>query len=100
MLIFPLTAKEGFTRSNITLAILYSIPALFCFMTFGVCVTLIASLKHRIATLMMENTNLFDKMHEGLIVVAKQNLTPSFSNKPAAALFKHEANLDRSIRKT
>ena len=40
--------------------------------------------------------NLFDKMHEGLVVVTKQNLEPKFSNKPAIALLKDAPDVDSS----
>ena len=92
LIIIPLTSKEDYTRYNVTLALLYAILGFFFLMAFGMSVTLVASLKSRITKLSQENTNLFNKMHEGLIVVTKANLIPIFSNKPAIALFEQGAN--------
>lgn len=47
-------------------------------------VTYIAQIRGKIGTLMFENLNLLDGMHEGLIVLSSDdNLTLQFANKPA-----------------
>lgn len=76
------------------MALLYATIGSLFLMAFSMIVTLVASLKSRITQLMKENSRLFDKMHEGLVIVAKKNLNPSFSNKPATALFKNESVVD------
>ena len=52
--------------------------------------TYIAQIRGRMAYLVVENLNLLDKMHEGLIVVSKADLTLKFASKPAVRLFKSE----------
>jgi len=70
------------------------INTLFCFIyssLYAMVVTYIAQLRGKISRLMMENVNLFDKMHEGMIVVsAEDSLNLRFASKPAISLLKQK----------
>ena len=63
-----------------------------CFLTLTIIsmtVTHVAQIRGRIAYLVVENSNLLDKMHEGLIVVSSQaDLSLKFSSLPAVRLLK------------
>ena len=49
-------------------------------------VTYIAQIRHKMNRLMGENLNLFDKMHEGIIVLSKQDRVIQFASRPAVKL--------------
>ena len=50
--------------------------------------TYIAHLRGKIIKLMVENLNLLNKMHEGLIVVSEKDKVIKFASKPAISLLK------------
>ena len=52
--------------------------------------TYIAQIRGKTAYLVIENLNLLDKMHEGLIVVSKSDLSLKFASRPAVRLFNSE----------
>ena len=69
--VIPYTSKDGFSRHQITMTLLGVVFGLIYLVTIAMTVTLVASLMSRITKLGIENARLFDKMHEGIVVVAK-----------------------------
>lgn len=53
---------------------------------FWMVMTYIAQIKGQLLQLMTENMNLFDKMHEGLVVVSEDDQTLQFASKSAVSL--------------
>ena len=66
--------KEEFAFGIVSGAILNAITIFIIGTILAMCITYIAFLKGRIVQLMVENLNLLDKMHEGLVVVRKEDL--------------------------
>ena len=51
-------------------------------------VTYITQIRGKTVKLMDENISLFDRMHEGLIVISEADLSLKFASRPAVALLK------------
>lgn len=90
MLCFRFTLVEEFKFSTLTGALLNALSCFFILTVLSMLITYIASLKGRIMHLMAENLNLLDKMHEGLIVVSKDDLGLQFASAPAISLIKKQ----------
>ena len=70
----PFILSEDFKFETLSGAILNAITGFIISTVLCMLDTYIAYLKARIVKLMIENLNLLDKMHEGLIVVSKEDL--------------------------
>jgi len=72
------------------LAILQILVVAFSFLSsFGMLITYVVRLRGQMAYLVIENLNLFNKMHEGLIVVDEEDITDlKFATTPAVKLLK------------
>ena len=73
---------------------------LFCIVAvLSMMVTYIVQLKGKLAKIIFENVCLFDKMHEGIIVVSQHDLSLQFASRPAIDLLLQQpnANFKRSI---
>ena len=70
---------------------------LFCFTIctiLSMLITYIAIIRSRMSKLMVENINLLDKMHEGLVVLSESDYSIQLASKPAVHLLRqlpHEA---------
>ena len=53
---------------------------------YGMVLTYIAQIKSELVELMNENISLFDKMHEGVVVVSESDQKLQFVSKPAVNL--------------
>ena len=51
-------------------------------------ITYIAQIRSQINKLVIENSNLFNKMHEGLVVVSEKDKSIKYASKPAIRLLK------------
>lgn len=80
--------KEEYTFRDFSGAILQAISIFLIGTILGMCITYIAILKGRIVQLMAENVKLLDKMHEGLVVLQKEDLGLQFASAPAISLMK------------
>ena len=68
---------------------LFNVVSLLIFITLiGMLVTYIAHIKGKMNQLMVENLNLLDRMHEGLIVVSEKDRNLKFASDPAIRLLK------------
>ena len=68
---------------------LFNVVSLLIFITvIGMLVTYIAHIKGKMNQLMVENLNLLDRMHEGLIVVSEKDRNLKFASDPAIRLLK------------
>jgi len=68
---------------------LFNVVSFLLFITLlGMLVTYIALIKGKMNQLMIENLNLLDKMHEGLIVVSEKDRDLKFASNPAIRLLK------------
>ena len=57
-------------------------------------VTYIARIRGKLNNLIAENFNLFDKMHEGLIIISQKDYSLKFASRPATALLKQLPQTD------
>ena len=106
MVIFPIINKaEGIHWTlNRQLTIFQIVVVCFVFLsTSSMIITYIVRIRGKMAYLVIENLNLLNKMHEGLIVVDEDNLSLQFASMPAVNLIKQStnsttiaANLDQS----
>ena len=70
------------------------LAALSIFYTYIICLvgslqlTYIATIRGKMRKLMLENFALFNKMHEGLIVLSQADLRIHFASRPALSLIK------------
>lgn len=60
----------------------------------SILLTYIAHLRGKMSKLMVENLNLLNKMHEGLIVVSEKDKIVKFASKPAINLLKQMHSLN------
>lgn len=60
---------------------------LFCTM-FSMAVTFIVKIQGKMSNLIVENLKLLDRMHEGLIVINKNDLSLKFASRPAIRVLK------------
>ena len=60
-------------------------------------ITYIAQLKGRITKLMLENTNLLNRINEGLIVLPQDRIYPTFTNKSAKRIFARSKQISDSL---
>jgi len=88
LVIMYITQKQSYTVIGVVSSLLNTV---FCFCictTLGAMIVYMAQLRAKLAALIQENVNLFDKMHEGIIVVDKADLSLKFASKPAVGLVK------------
>ena len=84
----PVLFNEEFNFFGV-LSKLFNVASLLLFITLlGMLVTYIAQIKGKMNQLMIENLNLLDKMHEGLIVVSEKERNLKFASNPAVRLLK------------
>lgn len=67
----PLVFNQEFTLGFALGQLFHSVFALFFLMFSGMLVTYIAQIRGKLDKLIAENFNLFDRMHEGLIIISQ-----------------------------
>jgi len=88
LVIMYIAQNQSYTVISVLSSLMNTV---FCFCictTLGAMIVYMAQLRAKLATLMKEKVNLFDKMHEGIIVVDKADLSLKFASKPAVGLVK------------
>ena len=93
---FPFLYNEEWSFSMIFGKML---NGLFCFAILTILsmiVTYIAMIRGRMSKLIVENLNLLDKMHEGLIVLSESDKSIQLASKPAVYLLKQLPQVDTS----
>ena len=86
--IFPIVYDEDI---NATLILKKVFNCMFCFLILtciGMLVTYITRTRKKMSSLIQENFNLFDKMHEGVIVLDRVDESLKFISRPALRLLK------------
>jgi len=69
------------------LAVLQMVIITFIFLsTFSMVITYIARTRGKMNFLIIENHNLLNKMHEGLVLVDEEDMNLTFATTPAATL--------------
>ena len=57
-------------------------------------VTYIAQIRSKVNHLIVENLNLLDRMHEGLIVLSEADMKLTFASKPAVQILKADESVN------
>lgn len=85
--------KQELTIEMLIAKILNALIATIMMIIISMLVTYIAVLKGRLAKLMHENVGLMDKMNEGLMVLSKDELVPTFASLPAVRVLKQTSSI-------
>ena len=67
---YPIVYKQEMTGVLIATKLFYAFLLLSCMAAFNLAIMQIVKSRSRLARLMLENENLLNKMHEGIIVVS------------------------------
>ena len=65
-------------------------------MILSMLVRYIAQIRGKLNKLIIENTNLLDQMHEGLIVISEKERNLRFASKPAMHLFSRKSKINKN----
>ena len=84
----PLTFDQEFSIGFVLGQLFHSVFAIFFICMVGMIITYIGQIRGKTVRLMEENISLFDRMHEGLIVISEKDLSLQFASRPAVALLK------------
>lgn len=86
--IFPIIYSEVWTLGLVVGKVFLTIYCFAILTIFAMLFTYIAHIRGRMVRLIVENVNLLDKMHEGLIVLSQTDLSIRFASIPAIRLLK------------
>ena len=84
----PLVFDQEFTVGFVLGQLIHSVLAIFYMCMVSMIITYIGQIRGKTERLMEENISLFDRMHEGLIVISEKDLSLQFASRPAVALLK------------
>ena len=90
-IIVPINYKAGHSMKDIQNGIFNVVFAGAVLAFISMAITYIAQLKGRITKLMVENTNLLNRINEGLIVLPQDGVHPTFTNNSAMRIFARSA---------
>ena len=80
--------------------LLYTVFTLLLLVCTGVLIVYITQIRAKLVMLLIGNLSLFDKMHEGIIVLARKDKSLKFTSEPAVRLLKKQSSTDKSIKST
>ena len=92
--LFPKMYQQEWAASMIIRKLLYTVITFLFLVCVGVLVVHITQIKTKLARLLRENLNLFDKMHEGLIVLDQKDKSVKFASVPAVHHLKQQELTD------
>ena len=90
----PDKAKNNLVAQNIIVAFLNPIFATAAITSMGVMLTYIVQIRARLATLVDENLNLLNRMHEGLVMLSRKDRKLFFASTPAITLLNQLPGMD------
>ena len=93
--IFPLVYNEPLTVLGVIFRIVNILYPLGFIITLSMVIAYVVTIRGQLMSLFAENLSLFNKMHEGLVVVDNQNKDISFANEPAINLLKSLTKLQQ-----
>ena len=86
LVVYPLSYNEELQGIGIVWRIYNSLYAGLYIATLNMLIIYVIRIRGQLARLFSENLSLFNKMHEGLIVLSKESRTITFANQPAIEL--------------
>jgi len=80
LIIFHQTRNQEYTVVSVFSTVFNTVVCFFVMANLASMIVYMARLKHNLAMLVTEDVKLFDKMHEGIIVVEKGDLSLKFAS--------------------
>ena len=96
---FPIMYNEIWSISMVVGKILNALFLFIILTILSMLVTYIAQIRSKVNRLIVENLNLLDRMHEGVIVLSEADMKLTFASKPAFQLLKAEESVNLRPRK-
>ena len=97
---FPIMYQEEWSVFMVIRKLIYTSFTLLFLLCMGMLVVYITQIRAKLSMLLHGNLSLFDKMHEGLIVLARKDKSLKFASEPAVRLLKKHPSTDETIKST
>ena len=91
---FPIMYNEVWSFGMVLGKVLNAFFLFIILTILSMLVTYIAQIRSKVNHLIVENLNLLDRMHEGLIVLSEADMKLTFASKPAVQILKADESVN------